>query len=156
MNLLRRWCLKFPGKFTKSLRKRQGKLGDIWYLDEVFITVNGNRQYLWRAVDQDGEVVDVFLQSRRDGATAKRFFQASTAQAAKRTKKDRYGQAEKLRCCASTPHTGDDSRYKPVCQQQGRAFSSANASTGARYALLQICPASATFLKYARDCMQFV
>lgn len=53
---IRRWCLKFPGEYTKSLRKRQGKLGDIWYLDEVFISVRGNRQYLWRAVDQDHAV----------------------------------------------------------------------------------------------------
>ncbi|MCU7814523.1 MAG: DDE-type integrase/transposase/recombinase [Candidatus Thiodiazotropha sp. (ex Rostrolucina anterorostrata)] len=63
---VRRWCLKFPRTFTESLRKRQGKLGDIWYLDEVFITVNGKRHYLWRAVDQDGAVIDILMQSRRN------------------------------------------------------------------------------------------
>ena len=41
---------------------------------EVFVKINGKQHYLWRAVDQDGEVIDVFLQSRRDGAAAKRFF----------------------------------------------------------------------------------
>ncbi|MEL0583976.1 MAG: IS6 family transposase [Candidatus Thiodiazotropha sp. (ex. Lucinoma kazani)] len=71
---IRRWCLKFPRKFTKSLRKRQGKLGDFWYLDEVFITVNGKRQYLWRAVDQDGDVIDILMQSRRNRGAALRFF----------------------------------------------------------------------------------
>ncbi|MEW8028205.1 MAG: IS6 family transposase [Candidatus Thiodiazotropha sp.] len=71
---IRRWCLKFPREFTKSLRKRQGKLGDIWYLDEMFITVNGKRQYLWRAVDQDGDVIDILLQSRRNRGAALRFF----------------------------------------------------------------------------------
>ena len=60
---IRHWCLKFPKKFTKSLRKHQGNLGDIWYLDEVLITINGKRQYLWRAVDQDGDVIDVLMQS---------------------------------------------------------------------------------------------
>jgi putative transposase len=48
--------------------------GDTFYIDEVFISINGKRHYLWRAVDQDGEVVDVYLQVKRDGAAAKRFF----------------------------------------------------------------------------------
>ena len=43
-------------------------------LDEVFIKINGKQHYLWRAVDQDGELVDVYLQAKRDGAAAKRFF----------------------------------------------------------------------------------
>jgi putative transposase len=54
-------------------RKHQG-FGDTFFLDEVFIKIDGKQHYLWRAVDQDGEVVDVFLQKRRDGAAAKRFF----------------------------------------------------------------------------------
>jgi len=45
-----------------------------FYIDEVFVKINGKQHYLWRAVDQDGEVVDVFLQAKRDGAAAKRFF----------------------------------------------------------------------------------
>jgi putative transposase len=48
--------------------------GDTFFIDEVFVKINGKQHYLWRAVDQDGEVVDVFLQAKRDGATAKRFF----------------------------------------------------------------------------------
>ena len=71
---IRRWCLKFPREYTKSLRKRQGKLGDIWYLDEVFISVGGKRQTLWRAVDQDGDVIDILVQSRRNKGAALRFF----------------------------------------------------------------------------------
>ena len=46
----------------------------MFYLDEVFVRIAGKLYYLWRAVDQDGEVVDVFLQSKRDGLAAKRFF----------------------------------------------------------------------------------
>ena len=45
-----------------------------FYIDEVFVKINGKQHYLWRAVDQDGEVVDVYLQAKRDGAAAKRFF----------------------------------------------------------------------------------
>ena len=47
--------------------------GDKWHLDEVFIKVNGKRQYLWRAVDQDGTVLDILVQSKRDAKAAKRF-----------------------------------------------------------------------------------
>jgi putative transposase len=54
-------------------RKHQG-YGDTFFIDEVFVKINGKQHYLWRAVDQDGEVVDVYLQARRDGAAAKRFF----------------------------------------------------------------------------------
>ncbi|MCP3672925.1 MAG: IS6 family transposase, partial [Gammaproteobacteria bacterium] len=50
---IRRWCLKSLQKYSKSLRKRQGRLGDIWYLDEVFVSIGGKRQYLWLAVDQE-------------------------------------------------------------------------------------------------------
>ena len=54
-------------------RKHRG-YGDTFYIDEVFVKINGKQHYLWRAVDQDGEVVDVFLQAKRDGEAAKRFF----------------------------------------------------------------------------------
>lgn len=54
-------------------RKHQG-YGDTFFIDEVFIKIDAKQYYLWRAVDQDGEVVDVFLQKRRDAKTAKRFF----------------------------------------------------------------------------------
>ena len=53
-------------------RKYRG-YGDTFYIDEVFVKINGKQHYLWRAVDQDGEVVDVYLQAKRDGAAAKRF-----------------------------------------------------------------------------------
>ncbi len=55
-------------------RRHQGS-GDTFFIDEVFVKIQGQQQYLWRAVDQDGEVVDVFLQTRQDGKAAKRFFQ---------------------------------------------------------------------------------
>ena len=56
------------------LKRRQGRLGDIWHLDEVFVTIQGQRRYLWRAVDQDGDVIDILVQSRRDCRAATRFF----------------------------------------------------------------------------------
>jgi putative transposase len=56
---IRQWCLKFGPEYARKLKRRQGRLGDTWFLDEVFVTINGKRQYLWRAADQDGDVVDI-------------------------------------------------------------------------------------------------
>jgi len=71
---IRLWCNKFGPQYARRLKRRHRGYGDTFYIDEVFVKIRGQQQYLWRAVDQDGEVVDVFLQSRRDGAAAKRFF----------------------------------------------------------------------------------
>ena len=71
---IRLWCIKFGMKYVRRLKKRHQGYGDTFYIDEVFVKIDGKQHYLWRAVDQDGEVVDVFLQRRRDGKAAKRFF----------------------------------------------------------------------------------
>ncbi|GAA3503452.1 IS6 family transposase [Streptomyces prasinosporus] len=71
---VRRWCLKFAQRYASGLRRRQPQPGDKWHPDEVFIKINGERKYLWRSVDQDGMVLDILVQSRRDTAAAKRFF----------------------------------------------------------------------------------
>lgn len=71
---IRLWCKKFGPKFARRLKRKHQGYGDTFYVDEVFVKISGKQHYLWRAVDQDGEVVDVLLQTRRDGAAAKRFF----------------------------------------------------------------------------------
>jgi putative transposase len=71
---IRLWCNKFGPKYATSLKRNHQGFGDTFFIDEVFIKIGGIQHYLWRAVDQDGEVIDVFLQKRRDGAAAKRFF----------------------------------------------------------------------------------
>jgi putative transposase len=71
---VRQWCRKFGQEFARKLRHRQGRSGDTWHLDEVFVTINGERHYLWRAVDQDGQVLDILVQKHRDQRAAKRFF----------------------------------------------------------------------------------
>ena len=71
---IRLWCNKFGPQYARRLKRRHQGFGDRFYIDEVFVKIDGKQHYLWRAVDQDGEVVDVFLQSRRDGKAAKRFF----------------------------------------------------------------------------------
>jgi len=71
---IRLWCIKFGALYARRLKRKHRGYGDIFYIDEVFVKINGKQHYLWRAVDQDSEVVDVFLQAKRDGAAAKRFF----------------------------------------------------------------------------------
>jgi len=71
---IRLWCIKFGTRYARRIKQRHRGYGDTFYIDEVFVKINGKQQYLWHAVDQDGEVVDVYLQARRDCAAAKRFF----------------------------------------------------------------------------------
>jgi putative transposase len=71
---IRKWCRKFGQAYAHQLRRRRPRLGDKWHLDEVFLTINGKRHYLWRAVDQDGNVLDILVQCRRDKNAAKKFF----------------------------------------------------------------------------------
>ena len=85
---IRLWCNKFGPEFAKRLKRRHQGFGDTFCIDDVFVKIGGQRQYLWRAVDQDGEVVDVFLQARRDGAAAKRFF--------RRLLKNHHGEPRKI------------------------------------------------------------
>jgi len=71
---IRRWCLKYGSRFQRSLKRREWRLGDDWFADEVFVSIGGQQHYLWRAVDQDGDVLDILIQSRRDQKAAERFF----------------------------------------------------------------------------------
>jgi putative transposase len=71
---IRQWCRKFGQGYANQLKRRRPRPGDKWHLDEVFLTINDTRPYLWRAVDQDGNVRDILVQSRRDKQAAKKFF----------------------------------------------------------------------------------
>jgi putative transposase len=70
---VRRWGKQFGASFADRLRRRRPRPGDKWYMDEVFIRIQGVQHYLWRAVDQDGVVLDILVQPRRDANAAKRF-----------------------------------------------------------------------------------
>jgi putative transposase len=71
---IRQWCRSFGQTYARRLRRRRGQLGDTWHLDELFVSINGRLQYLWRAVDEDGDVLDILVQSRRNRRAAVRFF----------------------------------------------------------------------------------
>ena len=74
---VRSWALKFGPVIARRLRQRRPRPSDRWHLDEMVVRIAGKRMYLWRAVDHEGEVLDVLVQSRRDSRAALRLMQAS-------------------------------------------------------------------------------
>ena len=70
---IRHWCHAFGPDYARRLRRGRGRMGDTWSLDELFVNIQGRRQYLWRAVDQDGDLIDILVPSRRDRHAATRF-----------------------------------------------------------------------------------
>jgi putative transposase len=71
---IRRGRTRFGLVYANRLRKRSGPGGDQWFVDEVFIRIDGQQRYLYRAVDQDGQVLDILVQTRRNTRAAARFF----------------------------------------------------------------------------------
>ena len=71
---IRQWAYHFGQDYARKIRAKQAQAGDIWHLDEVFIKIKGEQHYLWRAVDQDGDTLDILVQSRRNKKAAKKFF----------------------------------------------------------------------------------
>jgi putative transposase len=69
---IRRWAIKFGADCARRLKRKTPSRFDVWHLDEVVITINGEKRWLWRAVDQDGYVLDEIVQARRDTRAAKR------------------------------------------------------------------------------------
>ena len=102
-------------ELNSSPEKKHQGYGDTFFIDEVFVKIDGKQHYLWRPVDQDAEVIDVFLQRRHDGNAAKCFFKRLL-----KTHRDepRKIVTDRLRSYGVAPraHPGNDSRYQPVCQ----------------------------------------
>src|ERR671915_1745414 len=71
---IRKWCHKFGQSYANQLRRRRPRPGDKWHMDEMVLTIKGERHYLWRAVDQDGTVLDILVQRHRNKRAAKKFF----------------------------------------------------------------------------------
>ena len=71
---IREWGLRFGRMLANALKRRRARPGDNWHMDELFIRIRGELLYLWRAVDQDGNVLDILVQGRRNAKAAKRFF----------------------------------------------------------------------------------
>jgi putative transposase len=71
---IRDWVARFGVQFARKIRRDRPRPADKWHLDEVVITIKGRKNWLWRAVDSNGDVLDILVQSRRNKTAAKRFF----------------------------------------------------------------------------------
>lgn len=71
---VRAWCARFGPDIAEALRHRKPRRGRTWHLDEMRVSLRGVTHWLWRAVNEHGEVLDVLLQENRDTGAAKRFF----------------------------------------------------------------------------------
>jgi len=69
---IRRWALKFGPDYARRLKRKKPGPRDVWHLDEVVASISGEKRYLWRAVDQDGYVLDELVQARRNAKAAQR------------------------------------------------------------------------------------
>jgi putative transposase len=94
---IRHWCVKFAQRYAESLRSRRPRSGDKWHLDEVFIKINGERKYLWRAVDQDGMVLDILVQNPAGQGRGQTFLPQAPEEDPHGAQGDRHRQAPLLR-----------------------------------------------------------
>ena len=141
---IRQWCGKFGPDYTRRLKRRQGRLGDTWFLDEVFVTINGQRQYLWRAVDQDGDLIDILVQPRRDGRAGAEILSQTLEKSATGTVASRDRQAGQLPRRPSGRHALGPPRHDPIREQPCRSLAPTHTTTRASDARLHItCPRAA-------------
>ncbi len=70
---VRAWIGKFGAQIAKRVRAARGQPSDKWHLDEVVIMIRGKKHWLWRAVDSNGDILDILVQARRNARAAKRF-----------------------------------------------------------------------------------
>lgn len=98
---VRRWCLRFGPTYANRLRKRSGPGGDPWFVDEVFVRIDGQLRYLYRAIVQDSQVLDILVQARRNTKAAARFYR-------RLLKQQGQGNGE---CAVSSPFVMPNSSY---------------------------------------------
>ena len=72
---IRLWVNRFGQYFADCIRRDRPRPNDKWHMDEVVISIRGRKHWLWRAIDANGDVLDVLVQTRRNAKAAKRFFQ---------------------------------------------------------------------------------
>jgi len=145
---VRRWVLKFGPLFARELRRRRPRPTPRWHLDEMAVMIGGRQFWLWRAIDDEGEVLDLLVQRRRDKAGE------TDAQAAQETRLRAQGagdrQAALLRCGQVGDRIAGSPRAGLARKQSGGEFASTNTTAGAQDAAFQIARISTAFLVHSR------
>ena len=115
---IRQWWRTFGPQYARSIKRRLGPRGDRWFLDEIVVSIQGKRRYLWRAIDQDGDLIDILVQKRKNTQAAKRFFRKllrSQTQVPIEITTDKLPSyaAAKRQLMPSVPHSQDRLRQQP-------------------------------------------
>jgi DDE domain len=142
---VRECCLKFGQTYANDLRRRSPRAGDRWHLDEVFLKINGRIHYLWRAVDQDGEVLDILVQSRRDKKAAKEVLSQAFKRITLCPASDHHRQAEELQCGKDRSAAQCRALPSEVSEQSRRELTSTNEIAGACDETVQVIRTRAAF-----------
>ena len=149
---IRDWAEKFGRHFANEIRRRSaGRLGDKWHLDEVVVSIAGKKCWLWRAVDQEGFVIDVLVQSRRNAKAARRLMRKllKTQGRAPRvmiTDKLRSYDAAKRQIMPGVEH-----RSHKGLEQSGGKFAPADPTTGEDHETLQVDATASAFRLHPRS-----
>ncbi len=126
---VRQWCLKFGQTYANTLRRRRARPGDTWHLAEVFRTINGKRHYLWRAVDQDGNVLDILVQSRPEQGRCEEILPEAPQGLYVRPTRADHRQARQLRCSQARGAAERGTPPEPLPQQPCRKLAPAHPQT---------------------------
>ena len=116
---VRQWCQKFGPAYVRKLKKRQGRLDGTWSLDEVFATIQGERQYRWRAVDQDDDTIAILVQRRRNQKAAERFFRCLLKG---QGREPRWLMTDKLKSYDAAHRTRKQYALKRLCLRSANPF----------------------------------
>lgn len=135
---IRQWCATFGLEYARRLRRRPGRQGDTWYLDEVFVRIQGRQQYLWRAVDEDGDGLDILVQPRRNRRAAIRFFRKLVKRQGATPRRLVTDKTAQLRRCLPNGDVVGRPPLGAVRQQPSRSLPRIDAPAGTAHARLQV------------------
>ena len=154
---VRCWTIKFGPLIARRLRKLRPGPSPRWHLDEMVWSIGGKRMYLWRAVDDEGEILDVIVQARRDKVAAVKLPATPVAKPAGQAGSVHHGRSGVIRCSPwlVTP-TASASARAAARKQQGRGLTSAYPKTRAEHAALQEPSLHPTLPHYPRRRLQYL
>jgi putative transposase len=135
---IRCWAKKFGPDYARRLRRKQPSSSDIWHLDEVVIAIAGRKHWLWRAVDQDGYVLDEIVQNRRNTKGCQTLACSSAEKTGRCANADDYRQAAILRRRKAPDHANPRAPFSQRVEQSSGKLASAAAKTGAGDANISI------------------
>jgi transposase-like protein len=141
---IREWCQKFGQQYANQVRRKRSYVTDKWHLDEMVVTIKKQKYYLWRAVDSEGNVLDVLLKRGRDTEAAKRFLPQTAEETRLCATGDGHRQAEKLRSGKEAGDAACGAWTTQGIKQSSRKLASTDQSARTTNATLQISRTSAT------------